>query len=250
MARIYGLNGYLQGKQGNNVFSIQNGTQVVKAYNPQVSNPRTLAQQSQRAKFALAGKISACTPSAALVGMTGNAPRFRRARFVSLLSRAATSSESASGITAQVPFTSMIFAEGSVAKMSNLFTMEASRSGRIVTATVPAMAVDSSVPASYNELVFVGLFDGAGSPLDEIRVQVRSRTDAATFTFRENQASSAVVACWSAPFIASDRSAGLVAGFLSPNAGNDGLAVNSAIRVYTAGAEFGISSFANLVLVA
>lgn len=249
MARIYGLNGYLQGRQGNNVFSIQNGTQVVKAYNPQVSNPRTLAQQSQRAKFALAGKISSCTPSDALVGMTGGAPRIRRARYVSLLTRAATSAANDSGVTAQIPFSSMLFAEGSLAKMSNLFTMEATRSGRIVTATVPAMAVDSSVPASYNELVYCGLFDGAGSPLDEIRVQVRSRTDAATFTFRENQASSAVVACWSAPFLATDRAVGLVSGNLMPNSSNDGVAVQSAVKAYTSGAEFGISVFANLVLV-
>lgn len=249
MARIYGLNGYLQGRQGNNVFSIQNGTQVVKAYNPNVYNPRSSGQQLQRAKFALAGKISACTPSDALVGMSGSASRFRRARFVSLLSRTATASQTNTGFSAQIPFQQMIFAEGSLSKMSNLFTMEATRSGRIVTATIPAMAVDSAVPSNYNELVYCGLFDGSGSPLDEIRVQVRSRTDAATFVFRENQASSCVVACWSAPFLATDRAAGLVAGFLTPNSTNDGVAVDSVVRVYTSGAEFGISVFANLVLV-
>lgn len=58
MAKIYGLQGYLQGKLGSTVFAIRNGQQLARQYNPSVSNPKTAAQVSNRAKLKLLSQLS------------------------------------------------------------------------------------------------------------------------------------------------------------------------------------------------
>lgn len=56
MAKIFGINGKLVGKQGAAVYSVKNGVQVVKQYNPIVFNPNTKRQALARARFALASR--------------------------------------------------------------------------------------------------------------------------------------------------------------------------------------------------
>lgn len=58
MAKIYGLQGYLQGKLGSTVFAIRNGEQLARQYNPSVSNPKTAAQVANRAKLKLLSQLS------------------------------------------------------------------------------------------------------------------------------------------------------------------------------------------------
>lgn len=56
------LNGFVgkgSGKLGSSVFAISGGEQIVRQYNPQVSNPQTDAQVKQRAKFKLLSQIAA-----------------------------------------------------------------------------------------------------------------------------------------------------------------------------------------------
>lgn len=249
MAKLYGLNGLIRGRQGNNVFSIQNGTQVVKVYNPAVANPRTEAQQLQRAKFALAGKLSSATPSDALVGLTGSSNRSRRGDFVSRIVRAASSSLTGTGYEAQIAFVDMVFSVGSVPKWSVVYQMTAEfTASTIVTATVPAMSIAGAAPAGYGELVVVGIFDGAGSPLDNLQVALRGRTAASSFVFRLNSRSSCVIAAWSVPFLVGSREAAMRAGNLGLTEGNDGTLLSALSRLVASSAEFGNSTFNNLVL--
>lgn len=56
MAKIFGINGKLVGKQGAAVYSVKNGVQIVKQYNPIVFNPNTKRQALARARFALASR--------------------------------------------------------------------------------------------------------------------------------------------------------------------------------------------------
>lgn len=56
------LNGFVgkgSGKLGASVFAISGGEQIVRQYNPQVSNPNTAAQIEQRAKLKLMSQVAA-----------------------------------------------------------------------------------------------------------------------------------------------------------------------------------------------
>ena len=55
----YGLLGKGSGKLGSSVFAIIGGEQIVRQYNPVVSNPNTAAQVAQRAKLKLMSQIAA-----------------------------------------------------------------------------------------------------------------------------------------------------------------------------------------------
>lgn len=203
MARIYGLNGKIRGRQGNNVFSVQNGTQVLKEYNPVVFNPRTTGQREQRTKFALAGKISSIVPSVGLVGLNGGSNRGRRARFVSLITRAASVSGTSNDLVASLPYESFVFGEGSLAQYSAVPTIQARFTGSeartTVEVTVPAIALGTNPPQGYTEIVLVGLFDAATSRLDELQVGRRVQSTPNVFTFRIGQRRNVNVATWIVP---------------------------------------------------
>lgn len=55
----YGILGKGSGKLGSAVFAINGGEQIVREYNPKVSNPNTEAQVAQRAKMKLLSQIAA-----------------------------------------------------------------------------------------------------------------------------------------------------------------------------------------------
>lgn len=57
MAKITGLSGMIRGKVGPNVFRVSRGVQVVQQYNPNPANPRSPAQQDQRAIFGQAAGL-------------------------------------------------------------------------------------------------------------------------------------------------------------------------------------------------
>lgn len=59
MAKIFGLVGPMSGKMGNSVMSITNGVQIVRQYQPNVSNPNTNKQVEARAKLKLMSQLSA-----------------------------------------------------------------------------------------------------------------------------------------------------------------------------------------------
>lgn len=54
----YGILGKGSGKLGSSVFAISGGEQIVRQYNPVVSNPNTAAQVAQRAKLKLMSQIA------------------------------------------------------------------------------------------------------------------------------------------------------------------------------------------------
>lgn len=250
MARIYGLNGALRGRQGNNVFSVQNGTQVVKAYQPVVSNPRTDAQKSQRSRFALAGKISAATPSVAIMGLRGANKRSRRGDFVSRIVANASTTTSGSVISSSIRFADIIFSEGQVARYSPVVSATATRNARVINVTFPQMVVDSDAPAGYGELVLCGIFDTESSPLDVIQVKLHSADADTAFAFRQPERLACAVAVWVVPFVAQSSVAGLSAGNLGLSPSGDAIFVASDETVYSANAIFGLSELANVIPVA
>ena len=57
--KLYGILGKGTGKLGSSVFAISGGEQIMREYNPVVSNPNTEAQIAQRAKLKLMSQIGA-----------------------------------------------------------------------------------------------------------------------------------------------------------------------------------------------
>lgn len=62
--KLNGIVGKGSGKLGASVFAISGGEQIVRQYNPQVSNPNTDAQVAQRAKLKLMSQLAAALSSA------------------------------------------------------------------------------------------------------------------------------------------------------------------------------------------
>ena len=71
MAKIYGINGVVTGKQGNNVFAVRNGEQILRKYQPVVMNPNTEAQVATRAKLKMLSQLSAVMASAIAIPRNG-----------------------------------------------------------------------------------------------------------------------------------------------------------------------------------
>lgn len=59
MAKIYGLFGSMQGKVADVVMAVRNGEQIVRKYQPIVSDPKSAAQVAVRAKLKLMSQLSA-----------------------------------------------------------------------------------------------------------------------------------------------------------------------------------------------
>lgn len=78
--------GKWSGRAGGQVYRIRNGVQVISAYNPSVSNPRSDAQLAQRARFNLMTGLNKITPIEVLRGYAG-APSQKRAAFAKDLAK-------------------------------------------------------------------------------------------------------------------------------------------------------------------
>lgn len=62
--KIQGILGKGTGKLGSSVFAVSGGEQIVREYNPNVSNPNTEAQVAQRAKLKLMSQLAAALATA------------------------------------------------------------------------------------------------------------------------------------------------------------------------------------------
>lgn len=82
--------GQYRGKMGGVVFSVRNGQQIIRQYQPVVANPKTELQVDQRRKAILVGKISHVFKADIIEGLNGSSKSARRARFNKLLLDAVT----------------------------------------------------------------------------------------------------------------------------------------------------------------
>lgn len=82
MAKIHGLNGVVTGRQGNNVFAVRAGEQILRKYQPVVFNPNTEAQVATRARMKLMSQLSSVMASAIAIPREGM--KSARNQFVSI----------------------------------------------------------------------------------------------------------------------------------------------------------------------
>jgi hypothetical protein len=149
--------GQYSGKVGGVVYAVQNGQQIVRSYQPVVSNPKSLAQRKQRAKANLVGRVSQITPWQVLEGLGANR-RERRSRFLRLGMRSAVVPESPANpnsITAKLEPAGFRFSEGAIMPTMNVTTAVAEANSVTVTLGKMSGVQDSAWAVSGALLVVV-----------------------------------------------------------------------------------------------
>lgn len=101
MAKSTGGLGQYRGKMGSVVFSVRNGQQIIRNYQPVVTNPKSKEQRTQRAKAVLVGKLSNLIQPEIIVGFSGGSKPARRSKFLSALFNAVTAEVSVTTGTAK-----------------------------------------------------------------------------------------------------------------------------------------------------
>lgn len=113
MAKSVGMVGTLRGKAGNFVYAKgEDGSTIVRAYQPQVTNPNTDAQILQRAKLNLAGRLSKITPKMVIIGMDGATNRQRRSRYNAIIAKSADATVNGGQGSASIKDAQLKFSEG------------------------------------------------------------------------------------------------------------------------------------------
>lgn len=173
MAKLFGLNGYATGKLGNNVLVVSNGIQIARQYQPNVHNPKSPLQSSQRAKGNLAGRISALTPRTAIVGLGGN-NRTRRAAFLSniLINAVATSSDNV--WVAKINSEDICFSKGATAVSfyaPGIIAQEVSVSVTLTGST----AIDPNIYESMQTRLVAMIYDLTTQDLVEVVTRIATK---------------------------------------------------------------------------
>lgn len=157
MGKFVGFIGSIRGKVGNVVFAKgEDGITYGRAYQPQVTNPKTVGQTDQRAKMNLVGRMSQVTPKGLLVGLGFSNNRQRRSFFCkNLLLMAMVDRSAPDTVVAKVAPKDVIFSRGSEvinAEMSDITVTDASVS-------VKLKLNDASLAGKYGERVVVAVID-------------------------------------------------------------------------------------------
>lgn len=155
MGKFVGLIGSISGKVGNVVFSKgANGT-IGRAYQPQVANPKTLGQSSQRAKMNLVGRMSKITPGELLMGL-GSSKMDRRVRFNRHLLDVATVETSGNVMTAKVAPEDVVFSEGGMTFHASVTTPVEVQSGAIILSLTLG---EQEMAGKYGERIIAAVID-------------------------------------------------------------------------------------------
>lgn len=223
MAKVTKMIGNIRGRVGGLVYSKGEGAEnYVRAYQPQVLNPKTEGQVDQRAKMNLVGRLSEVTPKAVLVGMGGSG-RMRRSAFNANLLNMATIDRSTPGtIVAQLEPEDIVFSRGAEAMSANLSTPAAVTDTQV---SLGLTLADSSLAGKYGERIVVAVIDpedkGGYSFLRTTEV-VLNNTTAVTITvpFGTTIANQTMVAVYRLPFVLTEEGQSMVTEGISNDATN------------------------------
>ena len=175
MAKITSPIGTLRGKLGGSVFVLRNGQRIVRELNPAPANPKTDLQNAQRAKGNLAGRISSLVPKSAIFGLGSNAPR-RRARFLSILLKAAISTLSDNVWRAKIADGAIYFSEGAVIQSVTTPSFAATANRVNVTLTgVSTEVVSAEAYASMLTRLVVMVYDYTTNDLVEVVTRIANK---------------------------------------------------------------------------
>lgn len=213
MAKFVGFVGTIRGKIGTTVFTKgENGLSYGRSYQPQVQNPKTEAQQDQRAKMNLVGRLSQITPKDVLVGM-GGMGRARRSAFNSNLLNVATIDRTdPSTIKAIIEPEDIVFSKGSEVVSASVSTPVAVTETNV---TLGLALSDTALAGKYGERIVVLAIDpddkGGYSLVRSVDVLFGS-TEAVSVTvpFGMALADETMVAVYRLPYVLTTEGVGMV----------------------------------------
>ena len=204
MAKFVGFIGTIRGKVGTTVFTKgENGLSYGRAYQPQVFNPKSVGQVDRRAIMNLVGRMTAVTPKALLIGMTGSNNRQRRSAFNRILLNVATVDRSApDSIIAKVAPENVVFSEGAE-------VLHATATAPVVTANSVSMSLtlaDAAMAGAYGERVVLAIIDPSNKAGYSQVLYVDSMLDnteakAVTFALSQALANGSMVAIYRIPYV-------------------------------------------------
>ena len=240
--------GQFSGRVGGVVYAVQAGRQVVRAYQPVVSNPKSTAQSIQRAKGNLVGRISKITPWQILEGLGDN--KFnRRSRFLKLLLRNVTAGQSAGDPTkfnAKLADEDFVFSEGAIIPLSRVTAASAAQ--RAVTVGVTRVTGMPEVSYASQGLLVVVVIKQSTGVWEEVQYRFLSPSEITEGTtsvvFEHRSEGSYTASVYSAPFATADGSKlPTVSGDLTSTA----TSLDAILAVGTAASSivWGASAFAN-----
>lgn len=223
MAKVTKMVGNFRGRVGGLVYSKGEGAEnYVRAYQPQVFNPKSEGQVDQRAKMNLIGRLSEITPKNVLIGM-GATGRMRRSAFNANLLSAATIDRSVHGtVVAQLVPEDIIFSKGVEALSATVSTTPT------VTGTQVSLALtlsDSEMAGKYGERIVIAVIDPedkGGYSFLRTKEVVLANTTPVTITvpFGTEIADESMVVVYRLPFVLSEEGQTMVTEGLSNNATN------------------------------
>lgn len=200
--------GQFSGRVGGVVYAVQAGRQVVRAYQPVVSNPKSTAQSIQRAKGNLVGRISKITPWQILEGLGDN--KFnRRSRFLRLLLQKTTAGQAAGDPTqfnAKLNDSDFVFSEGPLVPLHTVGTLSATAQNvqyGIITSTGAPAAL-----AALQGLLVVTVIKQSSGVWEEVRYRFFTPQELAAgsvqATFQHLAEGAYTASIYAAPFAAAD----------------------------------------------
>lgn len=223
MAKVTKMVGNFRGRVGGLVYSKGEGAEnYVRAYQPQVLNPKTEGQIDQRAKMNLIGRLSEVTPKSVLIGMGGTG-RMRRSAFNANLLNVATIDRTVPGtVVAQLNPEDIIFSRGAEVLSANVST------AATVTATQLSLGLtltDSTLAGKYGERIVVAVIDpedkGGYSFLRTSEVVLADATAVTiTIPFGTTIVSDSMVVVYRLPFVLTEEGQSMVTEGLANNANN------------------------------
>lgn len=171
MGKSVNIIGTIRGKVGSVVFSKgPNGETLMRSYQPQVANPRTMPQLAQRAKVTMAGKLSKLIPINALSGLGMGSRLANRSEFNSNCLRKAVAiwqggQYTASVLPAQLEFSKGVATLGAtlgaVTVTSNKVSVALSNVNadgqhgvRLVVVVMQNVQGDAYKTAAYSDIIF------------------------------------------------------------------------------------------------
>lgn len=220
MGKFVGFIGTISGKVGTTVFQKgEKGVSYGRAYQPVVSNPKSVGQTDQRAKMNLVGRLSMVTPKSLLIGMNGVNNRQRRSIFASNLLKVATIDRSANNeVVAMISPEDVVFSQG--AEVINATMGSVSVTDRSVSTSLTLG--DATIAGKYGERVVCAVIDPsnkAGYSLVKYVDVVLDDTTAETVTFNFGSplADQTMVCIYRLPFALNDDGMRLRSETLSNN---------------------------------
>lgn len=116
--------GQFRGRVGGLVFARgDNGSQIIRTYQPVVKNPRTEGQLEQRAKVNLAGQISRAIPKNIIYSLGSNG-RARRSELLKSLIKATSVTESGGNYNASLSKASVKLSKGEFVDFNPTFAVQ------------------------------------------------------------------------------------------------------------------------------